>query len=43
MKFLVITKWDKEIVEADDMYDAVMLLPWGEGYEPFAIVEMPEG
>lgn len=43
MKYAVITKHGVEIVEAEDMYDAVMLLPWNEGYEPLAIVETEEG
>ena len=43
MKYAVVTKFGVEIVEAEDMYDAVMLLPWGEGYEPLAIVKAEEG
>ena len=42
MKYVVITKFGVEIVEAEDMYDAVMQLPWGEGYEPLAIVKAEE-
>lgn len=43
MKFVVITKFSYEIIEAEDMYDAVMQLPWSEGYEPLAIVKTEEG
>ncbi len=42
MKFAIVTKYGVEIVEAEDMYDAVMLLPWNEGYEPLAIVKAEE-
>ncbi len=43
MKYAVVTKYGVEIVEAKDMYDAIMLLPWHEGYEPLAIVKAEEG
>ena len=43
MKYAVVTKHGVEIVEAENMYDAVMLLPWNEGYEPLAIVKAEEG
>lgn len=43
MKFAIVTKYGVEIVEAENMYDAVMLLPWNEGYEPLAIVKAEEG
>ena len=43
MKYAVVTKFGVEIVEAEDMYDAVMQLSWSEGYEPLAIVKAEEG
>ena len=43
MKYAVVTKFGVEIVEAEDMYDAVMQLPWREGYEPLAIVKAEDG
>jgi len=43
MKYAVVTKFGVEIIEAEDMYDAVMQLPWSEGYEPLAIVKAEEG
>lgn len=43
MKYAVVTKFGVEIVDADNMYDAVMSLPWSEGYEPLAIVKAEEG
>lgn len=42
MKYAIVTKFGVEIVEAEDIYDAVMQLPWGEGYEPLAIVKAEE-
>lgn len=43
MKYAVVTKFGVEIVEAEDMFDAVMQLPWDEWYEPLAIVKAEEG
>lgn len=43
MKFAVVTRFGVEIVEANDMFDVIMALPWGEGYEPLAIVKAEEG
>lgn len=43
MKYAVVTRYGVEIVEAENMYDAVMALPWNEGYEPLAIVKVEEG
>lgn len=42
MKYAVVTKFGVEIVEAEDMYDALNQLSWGEGYEPLAIVKTEE-
>lgn len=42
MKYAIITKFGVEIVEAEDMYNAVMQLSWVEGYEPLAIVKAEE-
>ena len=43
MKYAVITKFGGiETVKAEDMYEAVMNLPWNEGYEPLAIVKVGE-
>ena len=39
MKYAVVTKFGVEIIEAEDMYEALLLLQWGEGYEPLAIVK----
>ena len=42
MKYAIVTKFGVEIIEAEDMYEALLLLPWGEGYEPLAIVKAEE-
>lgn len=42
MKYAVVTKYDIEIVDAEDMYEAVQKLPWREGYEPLAIVKIED-
>lgn len=39
MKYAVVTKHGVEIVEAENMYDEVMRLPWNEDYKPLAIVK----
>ena len=39
MKYAVVTKHGVEIVEAENMLDAIMLLPLNEEYEPLAIVK----